>query len=162
MDDSRLLCDRVAVIEGERETLAIALDHAWRWYENRRGRAHLLLQIFVVWLAILGTAYGVALQAKLYGLGGCVAVLGAASVIATHLETSRLRASAELAADAVAELQGRLADALGMEAMRLHQRELATCPANPHFLGRDQGHWLSYVSIAVALAGAIYTWVALP
>jgi hypothetical protein len=129
----------VAVTEGERETLAVALDHAWRWYENRRGRAHLLLQILVVWLAILGTAYGVALQAKLYGIGGCLAVLAALSVVATDLETSRLRASAELAVAAVAELQSRLADALGMEAMRLHQREQVTCPANPRFLGWDQG-----------------------
>ncbi|MEU6003431.1 hypothetical protein ABZ837_37175 [Streptomyces sp. NPDC047197] len=148
--------------EGERETLAVALDHAWRWYENQRGRAHYLMQILVVWLAILGTAYGVTLQARLYGIGGCFAVLAALSVVALHLESSRLRASAELAARAVAELQSRLADALDMEAMRLQQREDDTCPSDPRFLGWDQGHWLSAVSIVVALAGALYTWVMLP
>ncbi|MER6421183.1 hypothetical protein [Streptomyces sp. NPDC001137] len=44
---------------------------------------------------------------------------------ATDLETSRLRASAEVAAEAVAELQGRLADALALEALRLNERERA-------------------------------------
>ncbi|GGV56480.1 hypothetical protein GCM10010261_41690 [Streptomyces pilosus] len=120
------------------------------------------MQILVVWLAILGTAYGVVLQAQLYVIGGCLAVLAALSVLATDLETARLRASAELATGAIAELQSRLADALGVEAMRLYQREQATCPANPRFLGWDQGRWISALSIVVSLAGALYTWVVLP
>lgn len=120
------------------------------------------MQILVVWLAILGAASGVVLQAKLHAIGGCLAVLAALSVFATDLETTRLRASAELAVGAVAELQSRLADALGMEAMRLYQREQATCPANPSFLGWEQGRWISALSIRVSLAGAVYTWVVLP
>ncbi|AZP22706.1 hypothetical protein EJC51_45695 [Streptomyces aquilus] len=147
------------MIEGERETLAIALDHAWRWYENRRGRAVLLLQILVLWLAILGTAYGVAVQAGQYGLAGSLGVLAAVSVAATDLETSRLRASAQLGAEAVTELQGRLADALSTETMRLNQREQAGRPPTPTFLGLDSGRWLAFVSIAVAFAGSLYTWL---
>ncbi|MCX5357202.1 hypothetical protein OG864_00150 [Streptomyces sp. NBC_00124] len=148
--------------EGERETLSVALDHAWRWYENRRGRAVLFLQILVLWLAILGTAYGVAVQAEQYGLAGSMGVIAAVSVAVTDLETSRLRASAQLGAEAVTELQGRLADALSLEAMRLNQREQAGRPPTPTLLGLDSGRWVAFVSIAVALAGALYTWLALP
>lgn len=148
--------------EGERETLAIALDHAWRWYENRRGRAVLFLQILVLWLAILGTAYGLAFQAKQYGLAGSVGLVAAVSVAATDLEASRLRASAELAAEAVADLQGRLADALALESMRLQQREQAGRGPTPTFLGLDSGRWVALVGIIVALGGSLYTWVALP
>jgi hypothetical protein len=51
------------VNEGERETRVIALDHAWRWYENRRSQAMTLLQMLFGWLAICGAAYGVSIQA---------------------------------------------------------------------------------------------------
>jgi len=162
LDYDRHLCDGVAVTEGERETLAIALDHAWRWYENRRGRAVLLLQILILWLAILGAAYGVVVQAGLYGLAGSIGVLAAVSVAATDLEASKLRTSAGLAAEAVADLQGRLADALAMESMRLQQREQAGHAPTPTFLGFDSGRWLAFGSIVVALGASLYTWVALP
>ncbi|MEU6143004.1 hypothetical protein ABZ848_21870 [Streptomyces sp. NPDC047081] len=70
--------------------------------------------------------------------------------------------SAALAADAVAELQDRLADALGTEKLRLHQRELESRAASPVYLGQDFTKWVMYLSVAVALAGSVYTWVFLP
>ncbi|MEU9919052.1 hypothetical protein [Streptomyces sp. NPDC051001] len=102
-----------------------------------------------IWLAILGTAYGVAVQAEQYGLAGSLGVIAAVSVAVTDLETTRLRASAQLAAEAVTELQGRLADALSLEAMRLDQREQAGRPPTPTLLGLDSGRWVAFVSIAV-------------
>jgi hypothetical protein len=129
--------DRVAMTEGERETLAIALDHAWRWYENRRSRALTLLQILMLCLAISGALYGGAIQAKLYGLAGFVSAGTAAIFIAVEQEATRCHRSAALAADAVADLQDRLANALGTEKLRLHQRELESRAASPEYLGYD-------------------------
>ncbi|GAA2426103.1 hypothetical protein [Streptomyces coeruleofuscus] len=147
--------------EGERETLAIALDHAWRWYENRRSRTVALLQVVTLWLAILGAGYGAVLQAKLYTLGGAIGILAAVGLVAADREATRVRASAALAADAVAELEARLADATGVQALRLYQRECESNPPSRRFLGLDLGRWVVYVSLATCIAAATYTWVGL-
>ncbi|GAA3059777.1 hypothetical protein [Streptomyces glomeratus] len=145
--------------EGERETLAIALDHAWRWYENRRSRALTLLQTLMLFMAIMGAAYGAAIQAKLYGLAGFQCLLIAPILIAVEREGTRLRRSAELASEAIAELQDRLANVLATEVLRLRRRELTNQTTRPRPNGAK---WLMYVSAGGALAGSVYTWVFLP
>lgn len=162
VDGSYFICDGVAVTEGDRETLAIALDHAWRWYENRYARILSLMQILILWVAVLGTAYGVALQMKQYGLGGGIGLLAVAGLVGTEIEASRMRASAALAAEAIAELQDRLAQALDSDAIRLHQREIAGRLLPPRILGVDLGRCLLYLFSAIGLAGSFYTWLALP
>lgn len=148
--------------DGERETLAIALDHAWRWYEDRRGRSTQLLQLLLLWLAILGTAYGVALKANLYGIGGFLGLLTAGSLLAIDLESARLRASAELAAEAITEMQERLADALGQDTLCLNRLEQAGRSPSPRFLGLSLQRCMLQVGLITAIVGAIYTWVVLP
>ncbi|MFD6287934.1 hypothetical protein [Streptomyces sp. NPDC060205] len=148
--------------DGERETLAIALDHAWRWYENRRSRALTLLQTLVVYLAIVGAAYAAAVQAQLFGAAGFVCLMVAPILVAVEQEGTRLHRSAALAADAVAELQNRLADELGTESLRLHQREIASQATTPRYLGYDITKWLMYLSAGGVLISAVYTWVFLP
>ncbi|WP_437014868.1 hypothetical protein [Streptomyces sp. enrichment culture] len=147
--------------EGERETLVIALDHAWRWYENRRSRAMTLLQMLFGWLAICGAAYGVSIQADEFGLGGVVCLAAAAGVIGYDVDSARLRASAQLAAEAVAEMQGRLADALSMETLRLHQRESAHHASPRRLLGHELERWMTALSVIVSFAAAFYTWFVL-
>ncbi len=73
-----------------------------------------------------------------------------------------MRASAALAADAVAELEARLADATGVQALRLYQREQQSRPPSRRFLGLDLGRWVVHVSLTVCITVAFYTWVALP
>ncbi|MFG2472405.1 hypothetical protein ACGFXB_44275 [Streptomyces canus] len=148
--------------EGERETLAIALDHAWRWYENRRSRAMTLLQMLFGWLAICGATYGVAVQADEYGLAGTVCLAAAAGVLGYDVDSAHLRASAQLAAETVAELQGRLADALSMESLRLHQRESAHRASPRRLLGQELERWMTAFSVVVAITAALYTWFVLP
>jgi len=145
--------------EGERETLAIALDHAWRWYENRRSRALTLLQTLMLFLAIVGAAYGAAIQAHLYGLAGLLCLLTAPILIAVEREGSRLHWSAALASDAIAELQDRLANALAAEVLRLHHREVANRATLPR---PDITKWLMYLSAGGAITGSVYTWLFLP
>ncbi|MFE7932807.1 hypothetical protein ACFU6S_29600 [Streptomyces sp. NPDC057456] len=118
-----------------------------------------LLPVVTLWLAILGAGYSAVLQAKLYSLGGAIGA--AVGLVAADREAARVRASAGLAADAVAELEARLADATGVQALRLYQRERESNPPSRRFLGLDLGRWVVHVSLATCLAGAIYTWVGL-
>lgn len=157
-----VVCHGGEVTEGEREALAIAFDHAWRWYENRRSRAMTLLQMLFAWLAVCGAAYGVAIQADEFTLGGMVCLAAAAGVIGYDVDSARLRASAQLAAETLAELQGRLADTLAMDALRLHQREAAQRASGRYLLGHELERWMAAFSVAVALAAALYTWFILP
>jgi hypothetical protein len=114
------------------------------------------------WLAICGAAYGVAIQADEFGLGGIVCLAAGVGVIGYDSASARLRASAQLATEAVAELQGRLADALSMETLRIQQRESVHRGVPWYLPGRGLRRWMAVFSIVVSLAGALYTWLVLP
>jgi hypothetical protein len=77
------------------------------------------------------------------------------------MASARLRASAQLAAEAVAEMQDRLADALSMETLRLHQRESAHHAFPRRLLGHELERWMTAFSVVVSVAAAFYTWFVL-
>lgn len=146
----------------DHETLALALDHAWRWSENRRGRAYQVLNALLVCLAVMATAYAAAMNAHMYGAAGVISLLTGVILIAAHSESMRLRGSALLAEDAIKKIQDHLAMTLDIDALRLIEREQALHepPRLPwmHPVSRV----LVCLGVLVSLGGAVYTWIAVP
>jgi hypothetical protein len=144
----------------DHEALVLALDHAWRWYENRRGRAYQVLNALLVFLAITATAYAAALNADLHGAAGAMCLVAAVILVGAYAESMRLQASALLAEDAVKEIQERLSTTLSIDSLRLVEREHSLhLPLTQRWT--HPGVLMS-VGVLVSLGGAAYTWLATP
>lgn len=147
----------------DHEVLALALDHAWRVYENRRGRAYQVLNALLVFLAVTATAYVAAVNADMHGAAGVMCMVAAFILVGAYSESMRLQASAALAEDAIKKIQEHLATTLSIDSLRLIEREHALHQ-------RRRWRWINPVSegmlvcvgVLVSLGGAIYTWVATP
>ncbi|WP_306332232.1 hypothetical protein [Streptomyces sp. KL118A] len=146
----------------DHEAFVLALDHAWRWYENRRGRAYQILNALLVGLAVLATAYAAALNADMHAAAGVISLLSGVILVAAYAESMRLQESAVLAEDAIKEIQGHLATTLGIASLRLVEREQAL--HRPGRLGwlHPVARVLVCLGVLVALGGAAYTWAATP
>ncbi|MEI5101771.1 hypothetical protein RB200_28765 [Streptomyces sp. PmtG] len=141
----------------DHEILMIALDHAWRWYENRRGRAYQVLNALLVFLAVTATAYAAAVTADMHGPAGVMCVVAAVIIVGAHAESMRLQASAHLAEEAIRKLQEGLAATLDIDALRLVEREHALHSTQP-----VTERVLVCLGVVISLGGAVYTWVATP
>lgn len=146
----------------DQEALALALDHAWRWSENRRGRAYQVLNALLICIAIMATAYAAALTADMHGVAGMISLLSGASLVGAYAESTRLRASATLADEAIKKIEERLATTLALESLRLVEREQPLYAASRLAWPWSVSKSLVSIGALVSLAGAIYTWVATP
>ncbi|MEU5592778.1 hypothetical protein [Streptomyces sp. NPDC020298] len=146
----------------DHEALALALDHAWRWFENRRGRAYQVLNALLVLVAVAATAYAAALNAHMHGVAGTISLLTGVIIAAAYSESTRLQAQSLLAEDAIKELQERLATTLDIDALRMVERERALHqPPRPSWI-HPASRPLVLVGILASLGGAVYTWLARP
>jgi hypothetical protein len=146
----------------DHEALALALDHAWRWFENRRGRGYQTLNALLICIAVMATAYATAMNADMHGAAGVISLLTGVILVAAYSESMRLRASALLAEDAIKRIQEHLAATLSIDALRLIEREQAL-----HQLSRvpwmhPVSRVLVFLGVLVCLGGAGYTWTATP
>ncbi|MFE9993690.1 SNARE domain-containing protein [Streptomyces avermitilis] len=146
----------------DHEALALALDHAWRWYENRIGRGYQVVNAMLIWTAILATAYAAALNADMHGVAGLISLICGASLGGAYREGKRLRASAALAEDVIMKIQERLATTLTIDSLRLVERERATSSSSRMFWHRPVTTQTVFIGMVVSLSGAVYTWVATP
>jgi hypothetical protein len=144
----------------DHEALALALDHAWRWYENRRGRAYQILNALLICLAVMAAAYPAALSADMYGVAGVISLLTGVVLVAAHSESTRLQASALLAEDAIKKIQEHLATALDIASLRLIEREQALHPPPRLQWMHPISRVLVGLGVLVSLSGAFYTWTA--
>ncbi|WP_240203692.1 hypothetical protein [Streptomyces actuosus] len=144
----------------EHEALALALDHSWRWFENRRGRAYQILNALLVCIAVMATAYATALNADLHAAAGAISLLTAVVIVAAYSESMRLQASALLAEDAITKIQERLATTLGIDALRLVERERVLHQPSRLPWMRPVARTLVTLGVLVSLGGAAYTWTA--
>jgi len=144
----------------DHEALALALDHAWRWYENRRGRAYQVLNALLVLLAVTATAYAAALNADMHGAAAVISLLTGVVLMGAYSESMRLQASALLAEDAIKRIQEHLATTLNIDALRLIEREHALHQPPRLRWMHPVSRVLVSVGVLASLGGAVYTWLA--
>jgi hypothetical protein len=139
------------------ETLATALDHAWRWYEFRYGQTGQVFNFYLVAVAVLTTGYVTALNSSLYFVAGVVGLVVAGLSIATFLIGKGLRDSALLAAEPLAIIQGRLATSLDIKELQIVDRH-----RNQNIPAWRKGAILTPFFISVAMitgiGAALYAW----
>jgi hypothetical protein len=99
--------------------LIAALNHAWAWYDARMNRGLQVLNYFLVASAILATAYVGALNGKHYAVAAVIALSGAALTGATFMTGYRQRRNAPAGELALTDLQGRIADRLEVDSIRM-------------------------------------------
>ncbi|MFJ9154833.1 hypothetical protein ACIRP7_43925 [Streptomyces sp. NPDC102270] len=146
----------------DQEALALALDHAWRWSENRRGRAYQVLNALLICIAIMATAYVAALNADMHGVAGMISLLSGVLLVGAYVESARLSASAALAEEAIRKIEERLATTLALESLRLVEREQPRYAARTLAWPWSVTKTLVAIGVLVSLAGAVYTWVETP
>ncbi|WP_234365460.1 hypothetical protein [Streptomyces sp. RTd22] len=146
----------------DHEALALALDHAWRWYENRRGRAYQVLNAVLVLLAVAATAYAAALNADMHGAAAVISLLAGVVLAGAYSESMRLQASALLAEDVIKKIQEHLAATLNIDCLRLIEREHALHQPPRLRWMHPVSRVLVFIGVLASLGGAIYTWLATP
>jgi len=134
----------IAAGENDHAKLATALDHSWRWFELRVSHGMQMLNFAVVAFALLAAAYVSALNDKLYGIAGAVALLAAAVAITAYLTARRQRQIGWIAAEPIREIQRRLAADLGIDSLRILDRSPAA-----------RSRWRSAMWLATALHAVV-------
>jgi hypothetical protein len=112
----------VAASESDHAELALALDHAWRWFELRVSHGMQMLNFGIVAFALLSAAYVSALTGGLHGIACAVALLAAAVATTVYLTARRQRQIGWVAAEPIREIQRRLAADLGIDSLLLLDR----------------------------------------
>jgi hypothetical protein len=135
----------MAAGQNDHAKLATALDHSWRWFELRVTHGMQMLNFAVVAFALLSAAYVSALNDKLYGIAGAVALLAAAVAVTAYLTARRQRQIGWIAAEPIREIQRRLADDLHIESLCILDR---SPPARSRW---RSAMWLATVLHAVVL-----------
>jgi hypothetical protein len=138
-------------------TLATALDHVLRLYEFRMTSGLQVLNFFLLASAVLAAAYVSALNDRLFGVAGVIAMVGLAASGATYIAGRRQSDMANLAAEPLKELQDRLAAALEMDSLRVVQR-YRTDHTPRWYGGRITAHLMFPMMAALCLAAAAYAW----
>jgi hypothetical protein len=104
------------------QILGLALDHAWKWYELRSSHVMQIINFYLVSIAVLSAGYVSALGSRLRIIAGMVGLMGVAVTTVAFLAARRYDETGKRATDPLAELQGRLADALDVQSFRLVER----------------------------------------
>ena len=139
--------------------LVIALDHAWRWYDFRYGQAAQLINFFTLWCYSVGCRNSVsAINAGHRGTATAIALQGILATATTYIIGTRLTGIARLAHEPLKEIEGELAEALGIDTMRLVERRESRHGFLSHS-GAIANIMLITVS-AACLAGAGLAWFA--
>ncbi|EFL29358.1 conserved hypothetical protein [Streptomyces himastatinicus ATCC 53653] len=164
LDDGDGSCHLAFMTQGgtDHEALALALDHAWHWYENRRGRAYQVLNALLVLLAVAATAYAAALNADMHGAAAVISLLAGVVLAGAYSESMRLQASALLAEDVIKKVQEHLAATLNIDCLRLIEREHALHQPSRLRWMHPVSRVLVFIGVLASLGGAIYTWLATP
>ena len=108
--------------------LAAALDHTWAWYDGRTGRALQVVSFYLVAIAVTGSAYTSAITQKDYGIAAALAIGGLGLTAIASAAGLREVDAASLAEPALAELQGRVARRLGIDAINMVDSEAPKRP----------------------------------
>jgi hypothetical protein len=105
--------------EDDTALLAAALDHCWAWYDARGKRSTDVINYYLVATAILITAYISAITGKPPHYWFATAIAGAGIVLTVLAVAAALheRREAELAEPALTQLQGRIAERLGLDSL---------------------------------------------
>jgi hypothetical protein len=135
----------IAVGDNDHAKLAIALDHSWRWFELRLSHGMQMVNFGVVAFALLSAAYVSALGYKLYAIAGAVALLAAAVAIAAYLTARRQRQIGWIAAEAIRQIQRRLAEDLDIKSLCILDRSPAA-----------QRRWKSAMWLATVLTAVVF------
>src|SRR5262249_33071062 len=101
------------------DLLVSALAHLDRWNEFHRTSALQTANFFVLTAAVLGAAYVSALNGHHDAIAGVAAVAGGAFAGVTYLIFRRQGNIAHLADRPLKEIQGRIADELGIDSYRM-------------------------------------------
>jgi hypothetical protein len=105
--------------EDEVALLTTALNHACAWFDTHAAQRQNFVSFFLVAMAFLSAAYVGALTQDLRGIAAAVCVMGVAISVAFLLLDLRNRELTRAGERPMRELQRRLADALGMDSLRI-------------------------------------------
>jgi hypothetical protein len=143
----------------DQETLAMALDHVWRWYELRHGQGIQVINFFMLAVAVLSAGYVSALNAKLYAAAGAVGLLGMIVSVVVFLVSRRLRDVGKIAEEPIAALQDRLATTLNVDSLRMMSLLRAT--SSPKWWKRTSRLYsvAAMTSVSLGFAAMLYAWL---
>jgi uncharacterized membrane protein len=140
------------------DLLVSALDHVARWDEIHRSSALQVINFFLLAAAVIGTAYVSALNGHQDAIAGVVALAGGAAAGATYLIFRRQGDIAHLADEPLREIQGRIADKLGIDSLRMAER----VPFRAQIKWRRSTFIVNTsfpLLIALSFAAALYAWL---
>jgi hypothetical protein len=141
--------------QGKAPLTTTALDHAWRCYELRMSCGLQLLNFFMLAIAVITTAYVSALKARDDVVSVAVALIGAAVTVSAYLAGLRQDNVARMALAPIQEVEGRLADALDLESLRIvEQYRITRKPSS--YSTRATAHFVYPVAALICIAAAIY------
>jgi hypothetical protein len=140
------------------DLLVSALEHVVRWNEFHRTSALQAINFFLLTAAVLGTAYVSALNGHQDAIAGVVALAGGGAAGGTYLIFHRQNSISHLADVPLREIQGRIADALGIDSLRMVEDT-----SSGQGLQWRRSAFIVNVSfpliIALSLAAAFYAWL---
>src|ERR1700722_17427828 len=99
--------------------LTTALDHAWRWYDLRISGGIQILNLYLLGIAVLISAYVSAFISRNPTVAVTVGVVAEAVTFFTYMIGVRQDAVARIALSPIEEIEDRLADALDIDSIRL-------------------------------------------
>jgi hypothetical protein len=103
----------------ETALLIAALEHSWTWYDSRINRGLQVINYYLVAIAVLATAYVSAFNAKQYAVAAVIGFCGALLTSVSFAVGFRQRRVAAIGESALAQVQGRIADRIGIDELRM-------------------------------------------
>lgn len=140
------------------QLLGLAIDHAWKWYELRSSHVMQIINFYLVSIAVLSAGYVSALNSRLSLIAGMVGLMGAAVTTVAFLAARRYDQTGKRATEPLAELQGRLADALEIQSFRMVERHWSA--GTPWHSVRKVSRIVYIFALAACLTAAVYGFLA--
>jgi hypothetical protein len=144
--------------KSDAELLGLALGHVSHWHEYRLSNGLQVLNYFLVASAILATAYVSAINDKLNVIAGMISLLGVAVSGASYFAGKQQRDIALLAMAPYRVIQGRLADALGIDSLRIIERADEYLQVTRHRQARS-ANLIFPLAATVSVLATIYAWL---
>jgi hypothetical protein len=105
--------------QADAETMSTAVSHAWSWFEVHAVQRQNYVNFFLVAIGLLSAAYVGALTGKLPYLAAAIGALGAFVALSFFSIDLRNRELIHAGERPLKELQGRLADKLALDSLRI-------------------------------------------